>query len=41
MFPKGRQLAVIEPYYKLMLDGTYGIRVDNPNEVRASSSGWL
>jgi hypothetical protein len=41
MFPQGQQLAVIEPYYKLMLDGTYGIRVDKPNEVRASTSGWL
>jgi hypothetical protein len=41
MFPHGQQLAVIEPFYKLMLDGTYGIRVDNPNEVRASTNGWL
>jgi len=33
MFPEGQQIAVIEPFYKLMRDGTYGVRVDNPAEV--------
>lgn len=32
-FPIGQRLAVINPLYKLMMDGTYGIRVDNPAEV--------
>jgi hypothetical protein len=33
LFPEGQALAVLEPFYKLMLDGTYGVRVDNPAEV--------
>jgi hypothetical protein len=33
LFPEGQRLAVIEPFYKIMLDGTRGIRVDNPAEV--------
>lgn len=33
MFPKGRHLAIIEPFYKVMGDGLHGVRVDNPAEV--------
>jgi hypothetical protein len=33
LFPEGQPLAVLEPFFKCMLDGTYGIRVDNPAEV--------
>jgi hypothetical protein len=35
LFPKGQHLLVLEPYYKLMADGTLGVRVDNQAEVRA------
>lgn len=40
LFPEGQPLAVIEPFFKLMLDGTYGIRVDNPAEVGDPGS-WV
>ncbi|GIL57423.1 hypothetical protein Vafri_12656, partial [Volvox africanus] len=33
VLPEGRPMAVIEPFYKVMMDGTPGIRVDNPREV--------
>jgi hypothetical protein len=33
VFPKGQRIAIIEPYYKVMADGTRGVRVDNPAEV--------
>jgi hypothetical protein len=39
LFPQGQGLAVIEPFFKLMLDGTYGIRVDNPAEVGDQQPG--
>ncbi|KAG1709242.1 hypothetical protein DVH05_019886 [Phytophthora capsici] len=32
-FPKGRAIAVLEPYYKVRMDGSVGIRVDNANEI--------
>eukprot|EP00798_Chlamydomonas_sp_ICE-L_P029353 gene29353-12439_t len=33
MLPQGQALAIIEPFYKVMSDGSLGIRVDNPAEV--------
>ncbi|MEW5302765.1 MAG: hypothetical protein WDW36_005513 [Sanguina aurantia] len=33
MFSKGRRVAIVEPYYKVMVDGLHGVRVDNPAEV--------
>lgn len=33
LFPDGQALAVLEPFFKRMMDGTYGVRVDNPAEV--------
>jgi hypothetical protein len=33
VFPKGQRIAIIEPHYKCMADGTLGVRVDNPAEV--------
>lgn len=33
LFVLGRRLLVLEPYFKVMADGTQGIRCDNPNEV--------
>jgi hypothetical protein len=36
LFPKGQAVAIIEPYYKVMTDGSLGVRVDNPAEVRAT-----
>lgn len=41
LFPEGQALAVIEPFFKLMLDGTYGVRVDNPAEVGGPALGWF
>ncbi|POM57703.1 LOW QUALITY PROTEIN: Hypothetical protein PHPALM_37752, partial [Phytophthora palmivora] len=32
-FPKGQAIIVVEPYYKIRLDGSVGIRVDEPNEM--------
>lgn len=32
-FSPGRELCIIEPYYKLRADGSVGIRVDYPSEV--------
>lgn len=39
LLPEGQALAVIEPFFKLMLDGTYGVRVDNPADV--GGPGWF
>lgn len=33
LLPEGTRLAVKEPYYKAFLDGTSGIRVDNPADI--------
>ncbi len=33
--PEGRPIAILEPYYKVMADGSLGVRVDNPLEVGA------
>jgi hypothetical protein len=33
VFPKGQRIGIIEPFYKVMMDGTLGVRVDNPAEV--------
>lgn len=33
LLPEGTKLAIREPYYKVFLDGTSGIRVDNPADV--------
>ncbi|KAL4086145.1 hypothetical protein PRIC1_014767 [Phytophthora ramorum] len=32
-FPKGKPIAVIEPYYKVRMDGSVGIRVDDAQEL--------
>ena len=32
-FPAGREICVIEPYYKIRGDGSVGIRVDDPLEI--------
>ena len=32
-FPPGREICIIEPYYKIRSDGSVGIRVDNPDEI--------
>ncbi|ETM48780.1 hypothetical protein L914_06749 [Phytophthora nicotianae] len=32
-FPKGRAIVVLEPYYKVRMDGTVGIRVDESEEI--------
>jgi hypothetical protein len=36
LLPNGMQVATVEPFFKQMGDGTLGIRVDNPKEVRSS-----
>ena len=33
LFPRGRKVAIIEPFFKLARDGTYLVRVDDPREV--------
>jgi hypothetical protein len=33
LFPVGQGIAIVEPFYKLMLDGSFGVRVDNPKDV--------
>ncbi|WIA16369.1 hypothetical protein OEZ85_013065 [Tetradesmus obliquus] len=33
VFPKGQRIAILEPYFKVMMDGSLGVRVDNPAEV--------
>lgn len=33
LFPLGSRLAVKEPYFKQYLDGTCGLRVDNPQDI--------
>lgn len=33
LFPSGTIISIREPFYKLMNDGGYGVRVDNPKEV--------
>lgn len=35
VFPKGQAVTILEPYYKMMADGSFGVRVDHPKEV-----GW-
>ena len=32
-FPRGAKLKVLEPFYKIFMDGKPGIRVDSPNEI--------
>lgn len=32
-FPKGKSIVVVEPYYKIRLDGSLGIRVEDPAEI--------
>ncbi|GMF42793.1 unnamed protein product [Phytophthora fragariaefolia] len=32
-FPKGKPIAVLEPYYNVRLDGSLGIRVEDPEEI--------
>lgn len=39
MFPPGTIISIREPFYKLMADGCYGVRVDNPKEVSVSLLG--
>ena len=29
----GTKVAIIEPFFKLMADGTVGVRVDDPRDV--------
>lgn len=38
LFPRGQRLAIIEPFFKVMMDGTPGVRVDNPAEVSRADS---
>lgn len=33
LFAPGTIIAIREPFYKIMADGTHAVRVDNPNEV--------
>lgn len=33
LFPVGSRVAVKEPYFKPYLDGTCGLRVDNPQDI--------
>jgi len=35
VLPRGQAVAIVEPYYKMFADGTRGVRVDNPNDLRA------
>ena len=37
LLPKGTKLTIKEPYYKSFLDGSSGIRVDNPADIVESS----
>ncbi|RAW25553.1 hypothetical protein PC110_g18030 [Phytophthora cactorum] len=32
-FPKGRPIVVLEPYYKVRMDGSEGVRVDEADEI--------
>ncbi|KAE9080508.1 hypothetical protein PF005_g22827, partial [Phytophthora fragariae] len=32
-FPKGKPIVVFEPFYKIRLDGSLGIRVEEPTEI--------
>ncbi|KAL3666466.1 hypothetical protein V7S43_008714 [Phytophthora oleae] len=32
-FPKGRAIIVLEPYYKVRMDGSLGVRVEKANEI--------
>ncbi|ETI49120.1 hypothetical protein F443_06959 [Phytophthora nicotianae P1569] len=32
-FPKGRPIVVLEPYYKVRMDGSMGVRVDQAEEI--------
>jgi len=31
--PKGTKVIIVEPYFKIATDGTWTIRVDDPNDV--------
>ncbi|GBG91630.1 hypothetical protein CBR_g52664 [Chara braunii] len=33
LFPSGCRLAIKEPYFKRLIDGSVGIHVDNPHEI--------
>ena len=33
MFPKGRRVIVLEPYFKTFQDNSFGIRADNPQDI--------
>jgi hypothetical protein len=33
LLPPGTHLAVVEPFFKAMVDGTWGVRVDDPGQV--------
>ena len=33
LLPEGARVGVAEPFFKLLADGTYGVRVDNPQEL--------
>jgi hypothetical protein len=33
--PRGTHLAIVEPFFKMMADGDFGVRVDDPQEVGA------
>ncbi len=35
IFPEGLEIEVKEPFYKSFSDGSEGIRIDNPEEIRA------
>jgi hypothetical protein len=39
LLPRGKKVGVIEPFFKRMVDGALGVRVDNPLEVRCSGGG--
>jgi len=39
VLPNHARLAVLEPLFKLLADGTYGVRVDDPRELVMSAAG--
>lgn len=39
IFAPGTPVAIIEPYYMLMLDGTYSVSVDDPRDVCVRGRG--
>lgn len=38
LFAPGTFLAIKEPSYKIMQDGTFAVRVDNPQEVQKNNT---